>query len=207
MPHKTKQLLHLLTLSSSLLLLSGCVAKKSDGSYPSNYSYHPYNRDTKRYSPIKMNPQPRAITSYQQTPLKIEKVAKSMLGIRYKYGANGPDQYDCSSFTQYLFSRQGIKIPRVSRDQAKVGKLISKEHLQKGDLIFFDSKKSSRISHVGIYLSKGEFIHASSAKHQVTISRLDATYYQKHFKWGRRVIPYRYNYALESRKIGSSTIR
>jgi cell wall-associated NlpC family hydrolase len=111
-----------------------------------------------------------------------------MLGIEYQYGANGPYRYDCSSFTKYVFSRQGIKIPRVSRDQAKVGQFIYRSQLQKGDLIFFDSKRSSRVSHVGIYLDHGQFIHASSAKKRVTISSLNSKYYREHFKWGRRVI-------------------
>ncbi len=117
----------------------------------------------------------------------IESVAKSLLGTDYQYGANGPYQYDCSSFTKYVFSKNGITLPRVSRDQAKVGQLVNASDLQKGDLIFFNSKKSTKVAHVGIYLGEGNFIHASSAKDQVTISNLKSNYYSKHFKWGRRV--------------------
>lgn len=117
----------------------------------------------------------------------IEQTAKSLLGIDYQYGASGPYQYDCSGFTKFVFSKQGISLPRISRDQAQIGELVEANHLQKGDLIFFDSKSSSAVSHVGIYLGGEYFIHASSAKDKVTISKITSNYYSKHFKWGRRV--------------------
>lgn len=112
-------------------------------------------------------------------------VAKEKLGITYQWGGNGPYKYDCSGFTKEVFRRNGIKIPRVSKDQAKVGKKISKRNLKKGDLIFFHSKKSKVVDHVGIYLGKGKFIHASRFHKQIVISPLRE--YQKFFKWGRRL--------------------
>ena len=164
-----------LLIISSILLLSGCVQKNADNSYPSNYSYHSYNHQTSNYN------------SNALLSKKIERTAKSHLGKTYKWGANGPYTFDCSGFTKSVFNQHGIKIPRVSRDQAKVGQIIPWNYLKKGDLIFFDSKKSSRVSHVGIYLGEGKFIHASSSKHRVVISNLESNYYTKHFKWGRRV--------------------
>ncbi|MCK5854935.1 MAG: C40 family peptidase [Sulfurovaceae bacterium] len=115
----------------------------------------------------------------------ISSIAKSKLGITYKWGGNGPYRYDCSGFTKEVFRRNGIKIPRVSKDQAKVGKKILKKHLRKGDLIFFHSKKSSIVDHVGIYLGKGKFIHASRFHKRIVISPLRE--YRRFFKWGRRV--------------------
>ena len=115
----------------------------------------------------------------------IEKIAKSKLGKRYKWGGNGPYTYDCSGFTKEVFARNGIKIPRVSKKQAQVGKKVNKSHLRKGDLIFFRDKKSSRVSHVGIYLGHGKFIHASRFHKRIVISKLRE--YQKFFKWGRRL--------------------
>ena len=112
-------------------------------------------------------------------------VAKEKLGITYQWGGNGPYKYDCSGFTKEVFRRNGIKIPRVSKDQAKVGKKISKRNLKKGDLIFFHSKKSKVVDHVGIYLGKGKFIHASRFHKQIVISPLRE--YRRFFKWGRRL--------------------
>lgn len=115
----------------------------------------------------------------------ITKIAKSKLGKKYKWGGTGPYTYDCSGFTKAVFAKNGIKIPRVSKKQAKIGKKVSKSHLKKGDLIFFNDKKSSRVSHVGIYLGKGKFIHASRFHKRIVISKLRE--YRKFFKWGRRL--------------------
>ena len=116
---------------------------------------------------------------------QIEKMAKSKLGKRYKWGGNGPYAYDCSGFTKEVFELNGITIPRVSKDQAEVGLKISKNNLKKGDLVFFDDKDSSVVSHVGIYLGKGKFIHASRFHKKIVISPLRE--YRRFFKWGRRL--------------------
>ena len=164
-----------LLLISSVLLMSGCVQKNANNQYPTNYSYHSYNttQQINRNSHLLNN--------------QIERTAKSHLGKKYVWGANGPYTFDCSGFTKAVFAQYNIDIPRVSRDQAKEGRIVPWNYLKKGDLIFFDSKKSSRVSHVGIYLGEGRFIHASSSKHRVVISNLTSNYYSKHFKWGRRV--------------------
>jgi len=196
MKRTKKNIISTISFVTLTLLSTGCAPKNPDGSYHSVYSYHPYNQyhTHNTYQPRRVIP---THYSYSQvnTPVpsnsisnQIETTAKSLLGTEYKYGANGPYQYDCSSFTKYVFSKQGITLPRVSRDQARVGQLIhTSSLLQKGDLIFFDSNHSSEISHVGIYLENGNFIHASSSKEKVVISSLNSNYYRKHFKWGRRV--------------------
>jgi len=186
MKRTQKNLLSSITLLSFVLLSTGCAPKNSDGTYRSVYSYHPYNHynhsNYQRVSTQRFNHRiPNRLAN------NIESVAKSLLGVDYQYGATGPNHYDCSGFTKYVFSKQGINLPRISRDQAKVGQFIRANQLQKGDLIFFDSKKSSAVSHVGIYLGDGAFIHASSTKDKVVISNLHSNYYSKHFKWGRRV--------------------
>jgi cell wall-associated NlpC family hydrolase len=119
------------------------------------------------------------------TSYYIESIAKSMLGKRYKWGGNGPYRYDCSGFTKEVFERNGIKIPRLSKEQAQVGKKVKKSQLQKGDLVFFHSKGKQIVDHVGIYLGRGKFIHASKFHKQIVISPLRE--YIKLFKWGRRV--------------------
>jgi len=194
MKRTQKNIVTTLTLLTFSIISNGCVPKNADGTYHSAYSYHPYNTQQHTSVPrVLINRHPYQVqylnTSYSNvsTADTIEQVAKSLLGTDYQYGANGPYQYDCSSFTKYVFAKNGITLPRVSKDQARVGQYVRASELQKGDLVFFDSKKSSEVSHVGIYLGRGNFIHASSAKDQVTISNLNSNYYSKHFKWGRRV--------------------
>jgi len=116
----------------------------------------------------------------------IERVAKSMLGKRYKWGGDGPYSYDCSGFTKEVFEENGIEIPRNSWKQARVGMKVKKRnHLKKGDLVFFSSKHHKKIDHVGIYLGHGKFIHASRFHHRIVISPLKE--YKKYFKWGTRL--------------------
>ena len=128
----------------------------------------------------------------------VEHNAKKLLGIKYVWGATGPYKYDCSGFTQKIYRDAGINIPRVSRDQARVGEYISYNNLQRGDMVFFDTKKkrSGKVSHVGIYLGAGNFIHASSAAKKIVIYNFNnKTFYKKRFLWGRRVIRDSYHMA------------
>jgi hypothetical protein len=121
----------------------------------------------------------------------LENNAKKFLGFKYVWGATGPKNFDCSGFTQKVYKITGIKIPRNSRAQAKVGKYIKYEELQKGDMVFFDTnrKKTGRVNHVGIYLEDGKFIHASSGNKKVVITSFDEQrYYKSRFLWGRRII-------------------
>jgi tetratricopeptide (TPR) repeat protein len=127
---------------------------------------------------------------------RIEKYAKSFLGTPYVWGATGADSFDSSGFTKWIYKDIGIVLPRVSREQAKIGKYIRYENLQTGDLVFFDFSKNGRgrVQHVGIYLNNGNFIHASSAKKKVIITNINQdNYYKKGFLWGRRVVEEKIN--------------
>jgi cell wall-associated NlpC family hydrolase len=139
------------------------------------------------------------ITNHLTVVSDVENNAKKLLGIKYVWGATGPYTYDCSGFTQKIYRDAGINIPRVSRDQARVGQFISYNNLRKGDMVFFDTKKkrSGKVSHVGIYLGFGNFIHASSSAKKIVIYNFnDKSFYKKRFLWGRRVI--RDNYYMAS---------
>jgi len=123
---------------------------------------------------------------------EIEAFAKKRLGDKYVWGATGPNKFDCSGFTREVFRcTTGIHIPRVSREQAKVGQYIIYKNLQRGDMVFFDTEKkfTKRVNHVGIYLSNGNFIHASSARKKVIITNFNKKpFYKRRFLWGRRVL-------------------
>ncbi len=142
---------------------------------------------------------------------QIEKYAKKMLGKKYVWGATGPKCYDCSGFTQRVFRKvAGIKLPRVSYLQAKVGKKISFKKLKQGDMVFFDTekKRTGRVNHVGIYLRNGNFIHASSGGKKVIITNFrKKRFYKNRFLWGRRVIKDRNPVAINnSTKINFSKL-
>jgi len=121
---------------------------------------------------------------------KMTKLAKKKLGKRYVWGAVGQkNTFDCSGFTSYVCKKNGITIPRTSRAQSTYGKYVSRSDLRPGDLIFFDTSKRRKgyVNHVGIYLGNDRFIHASSAKKKVVITRLGKSFYSKRYKGARRV--------------------
>ena len=100
-------------------------------------------------------------------------------GVRYQRGGLSQRGVDCSGFVHLTFkSKLGLHLPRTTRMQSKIGKEIRKDDLKAGDLIFF--KTGSASEHVGIYLEKNKFLHASEKK-GVTISRLDHVYWQSSY--------------------------
>jgi len=121
----------------------------------------------------------------------IIQTAKKYLGRKYVWGAEGPNCFDCSGFTQYVLRKsKGARIPRVSREQAYYGKYVKYKDLKPGDLVFFDTSRRRRgyVNHVGIYIGNHKFIHASSAWHRVVItSFITHPFYRYRFKWGRRI--------------------
>ena len=122
---------------------------------------------------------------------KIIQYAKSLLGKKYVWADEGPNTFDCSGFTWYVYKNIAkISLPRSSKEQGAYGTYINKENLQPADLVFFDTvgAKDNVISHVGIYMGNNQFIHASSGQGKVVISQLDSNYYSKAFVNGRRVL-------------------
>jgi len=99
----------------------------------------------------------------------IQKLLNKFIGKPYIWAEEGPHAFDCSGLTYNIYGQMGVCIPRVARDQAKIGKKVEFEDLIYGDLIFFGSKnkKSRRINHVGIYLGNGWFAEASSQNRKV----------------------------------------
>lgn len=108
------------------------------------------------------------------------------IGKPYVWGAEGPNAFDCSGFTQYVYRQFGVNLPHYTGYQVRRGVAVSKSDLKAGDLVFFNTYES--FSHVGLYIGSGKFIHASSGSHKVTISNLNASYYQQHYAGARRIL-------------------
>ncbi len=96
---------------------------------------------------------------------EVVNIAKRYLGTPYKWGGNGPNSFDCSGFTRYVFRQVGVNLPRVSRQQINVGQRVSRQDLQPGDLVFFGRP----IHHVGIYVGGGRYIHSPRTGDVVSI--------------------------------------
>ena len=104
-------------------------------------------------------------------------LAKKYLGGKYIWGGETPKGFDCSGYTQYIFKKIGINLPRTAYEQSKIGERV-KGRLHKGDLLFFntDPSRGIPVTHVGVYLEKGKFIHAASKKKGIIISALSKAY-------------------------------
>lgn len=117
----------------------------------------------------------------------ILKKAKELMGKKYVFGAKVGDlnNFDCSSFVKALYKEIGVELPRVSKEQSKIGKKISINDLEIGDLIFFNTL-GNYISHVGIYIGNGKFIHASSKAKKTVVSNFEG-YYKEKAVYGTRI--------------------
>lgn len=113
--------------------------------------------------------------------------AKSLQGTPYRYGAASRHATDCSGYTLQVLKHEGIKLPRTAAEQSHKGRKVTKDNLKPGDLVFFHTSRGSRISHVGIYMGNGKFIHASSGGGKVQVNSLKEGYYKKRFATARRV--------------------
>ncbi|KIQ64936.1 hypothetical protein TR51_12700 [Kitasatospora griseola] len=99
--------------------------------------------------------------------------AYAQLGKPYKWGAAGPDSFDCSGLTQMAFRAGGVGLPRVSQDQWNAGKRIAKADIQPGDLLFYYND----LHHVGIYIGNGKLLHAPRTGKNVEIVDMDVMPY------------------------------
>jgi cell wall-associated NlpC family hydrolase len=121
---------------------------------------------------------------------KLIKVAKSKIGCEYVLGDKGPDTFDCSGFVYYCLKQAGVSTSRMDASGfSKVSRwknITSISDLKKGDLVFFCSEKSSRVSHVGIYIGDGEMIDASSSEGKVVRRAVSTNYWKKYFVNARR---------------------
>ncbi|GAA3368644.1 C40 family peptidase [Streptomyces sannanensis] len=118
----------------------------------------------------------QAVTSRATKALQ---VAASKKGAPYKYGATGPNRFDCSGLTLYSFKKAGIKLPRTAQQQYNKTRHISASKRQRGDLVFFHS--GSYVYHVGIYAGGGKIWHSPKTGSWVKLDKI----WSKHVWYGR----------------------
>lgn len=114
--------------------------------------------------------------------------ALSLTGIKYKYGGNTPETgFDCSGFVRYVFKQAAsVTLPRSALEISQLGKSVSKNELQPGDLVFFNTVKTA-FSHVGIYLGNNRFIHSPSSGGHVRVENMQEGYWAKRFNGAQRM--------------------
>ncbi len=113
--------------------------------------------------------------------------AKKYIGVPYQFGGTTPKGFDCSGYLQYVFAKNGMNIPRLADDQYNLGlRTTSIGQLEPGDLVFFTTYTEG-VSHCGIYLGNGEFIHTSSSR-GVRVDSLSAEYWKPRYVGGKHIV-------------------
>ena len=114
-------------------------------------------------------------------------MARQYVGVPYVWAGRSPSGFDCSGFIYYVFDQLGYGLPRMADGQFEVGIPVSRNALEPGDLVFFETYEPGP-SHVGIYIGNDQFIHASSGAGHVTVTPLNKTYYRDRYLGARRIL-------------------
>jgi len=109
---------------------------------------------------------------------RIAELALSVVGVQYRYGGTHPREgFDCSGLVYYTYTSNGHVVPRTALAQFDAARKIPLAQAAEGDLVFF--RDQEKLSHVGIYLGDGRFVHAPSSGSSVRVANIDAPYYQR----------------------------
>lgn len=173
-------------VSAILIMTCVCSCSISRNGKPKSLADKIENRNRKP----EQKPQKREKPSNKQENRKprtgkLMNFCEDWLGTPYRGGGETKQGVDCSGFVSIVYKEvYGIKLPRRSQDMEKACKTKpSLDGLKEGDLVFFNNKAGGSTNHVGIFLDKDSFIHASSSK-GVTISRFNEKYWAERFRCG-----------------------
>jgi cell wall-associated NlpC family hydrolase len=118
----------------------------------------------------------------------VAELAMGMVGARYRHGGTDPiEGFDCSGLAFYAYTQAGYRIPRTSQDQFRAARKIALGDAGAGDLVFFQDE--AKLSHVGIYLGDGRFVHAPASGQKVAVASMSSAYYQQHLVAVGRLLP------------------
>ncbi|MCX5833353.1 MAG: NlpC/P60 family protein [Deltaproteobacteria bacterium] len=113
---------------------------------------------------------------------EIVRTAESFVGVPYLYGGSSPDEgFDCSGLTMAVYDLNGLRLPRSSREQYGSGDPVPRQELARGDLVFFSTKMDGKVSHVGVYVGDGRFIHAPGHGRKITVDSLSSRYFERRY--------------------------
>lgn len=173
---KTASLRHLI---HSLFLCVALISSGCSSSY-STQGVKYSGKNAKKYTPLPIHVQ-------EEKLVKLLETINRLFGIEYRYGGESVRGFDCSGFVQFIYRDTfSAHIPRTSKELSEIGRKIPRKKLKRGDLVFF-RLNDRQIDHVGIYLQRNLFAHASSSK-GVTMGNLENSYYKKRYAKAVRLL-------------------
>lgn len=167
-----------LLFSFGLLSLSACAANQEK---PAAYTYEAVSDDGEAA-------ESSSTQTWTEQAKEVILNALSLSGVQYKYGGSTPESgFDCSGFVRYVFKQAtNLTLPRSALAISHLGKNVRTNELQPGDLVFFNTLKST-FSHVGIYLGNNKFIHSPSRGGGVRVEDMKDQYWSKRYNGARRI--------------------
>ena len=157
----------LVSMTATVLLLGACSAQS-----PQN---------PPRSSEAARAPASRPADSLRE---RAAAIAMQQVGAPYRYGGVSTAGFDCSGLVHYSYSRAGKHVPRTTAGLWQTTLPVTSRELQAGDVLFF--RIEGKMSHVGMYLGDGQFVHAPSSGREVSIENLDSDFYSRAFIRGGR---------------------
>jgi cell wall-associated NlpC family hydrolase len=139
-------------------------------------------------SPASLRPAPAVVpVTTMASATDILQTALGFRGVPYRYGGESPTTgFDCSGFVRFVMAQHQLTLPRTAAEQFQIGRRVSARDVQAGDLVFF-STVAPGASHVGLAISKDEFVHAPATSGVVRVERLEWSYWQSRFVGARRL--------------------
>jgi cell wall-associated NlpC family hydrolase len=191
MSSSRKQIVGICVLSISALLMTGCgsTPEVKKTSAESN-AYQIKLAQQKKAQQLKLQKARQQAKIRKVTPAqRAVWIAQKQLNIPYLWGGTSPTKgFDCSGLVQYSYKKNNVKLPRTAAQQYAATKPVHPTAAKSGDLVFFKNTGKRRgITHVGLYLGNGKFIHAPRKGKTVEITKVDHRYWGKHIAGFRRV--------------------
>lgn len=116
---------------------------------------------------------------------ELVRTARQFIGVPYLWGGETRNGFDCSGLTMVSYRINGLNLPRNSRSQFARGRKVARGQLKQGDLVFFATQGGKRVTHVGLYVGRGQFIHAPRTGKTVRVASLSSRYWSRAYQGGR----------------------
>jgi cell wall-associated NlpC family hydrolase len=184
-----------LIFGGSTLANAQHIVQKGDNMYKIAKQHNMNLNDLIKLNPQHPNPNKIHIGDYIITrdgskATQLIEYARSLQDVTtYVYGGQqAPFKTDCSGWVQYIYKKFGVTLPRVSRDQAKIGTPVKFANMQKGDLMYFSTRADKVITHVGVYMGENYWISNLNTDKDVEIFTTWGAWTQKYFLYAKRVL-------------------